>query len=100
MSNVPYSIQLAVEFPPAQGLQGACTRVCDIPRWWRSKWLAVHLIKWTAFERMESYGNGNRAKKRAQRIRALSAPNVESTAHWDRDRLVAYYDRPNGYSGD
>lgn len=95
------SFNLAVLFPVHRGLAGGSTRICDIPTGYaESKWFAVHLIIEAAFARYEARGNGNRAKKRAQRLKALSAPNVLDTSRWDRTYLAAYYDRPGGYSGD
>lgn len=68
---------LAVAFMPSAGYRGACTTVADVSRHGLNpfhlgttpnKEAAVRLIAAAAMERMEGYGHGNRAWRRAKKL--------------------------------
>lgn len=62
--------ELAILFPPSNGYHGADTTIQDLSGYFKyrgfpSKWLAVHLVIKTSFERAEAYGKGMNARRRA-----------------------------------
>ena len=73
MSFYPANMDMACDFPPAQGYHGACSTILDLQRYYRrgiaypSKATACKRVMRAADERVESDGHGNRFARRFAR---------------------------------
>jgi hypothetical protein len=70
------AFDLAIAFPPSMGMNGACSTIADLCRYFRagigypSKALAVRSVMQAEFWRQMAHGHGNRAARRQAQLEA------------------------------